>query len=102
MKTHQNIRPLTLNKMSCRSLRVSYGVFPVKLAWKIIMEMVEWCTSRSVREGDMSVFVFVFVFVWKERRRKCTFSLYILAFFHFGSYILILPLLVPKPIKIQN
>ena len=29
---------------------------------------------------------------------KCTFSPYILAFFHFSSYIFILPLLVPKPI----
>ena len=33
------------------------------------------------------------------KRCKCTFSSYILAFFHFGSYILILPLLVPKPIN---
>ena len=32
-------------------------------------------------------------------RRKCTFSPYILAFFHFDPYILILPLLVPKPIN---
>ena len=32
-------------------------------------------------------------------RHKCTFSSYILTFFHFGPYILILPLLVPKPIN---
>ena len=34
-------------------------------------------------------------------RRKCTFSPYILTFFffHFSPYILILPLLVPKPIN---
>ena len=32
-------------------------------------------------------------------RRKCTFNPYILTFFHFGPYILILPLLVPKPIN---
>ena len=31
--------------------------------------------------------------------RKCTFSPYILAFFHFSPYILILPLLVPKSIN---
>ena len=31
--------------------------------------------------------------------RKCTFSPYILAFFHFRLYILILPLLVPKLIN---
>ena len=31
-------------------------------------------------------------------RRKCTFSPYILTFFHFSPYILFLPLLVPKPI----
>ena len=30
---------------------------------------------------------------------KCTFSPYILTFFHFGPYILILPLLVPKSIN---
>ena len=30
---------------------------------------------------------------------KYTFSPYILTFFHFGPYILILPLLVPKPIN---
>ena len=32
-------------------------------------------------------------------RRKCTFSPYILIFFHFGPYIFILQLLVPKPIN---
>ena len=32
-------------------------------------------------------------------RRKCIFSLHILAFFHFSPYILILPLLVPKLIN---
>ena len=32
-------------------------------------------------------------------RRKCTFSSYILTFFHFSPYILILPLLVSKPIN---
>ena len=32
-------------------------------------------------------------------RCKCTFSPYILTFFHFRPYILILPLLVPKPIN---
>ena len=39
--------------------------------------------------------------IWFEWMRKCTFSLYILTFFffHFGPYILILPLLVPKPIN---
>ena len=31
--------------------------------------------------------------------RKCTFSPYILNFFHFSLYILFLPLLVPKPIN---
>ena len=31
-------------------------------------------------------------------RRKCTFNLYILTFFHFSPYILFLPLLVPKSI----
>ena len=31
--------------------------------------------------------------------RKCTFSPYILVFFHFGPYIFISPLLVPKPIN---
>ena len=31
--------------------------------------------------------------------RKCTFSPYILTFFHFGPYILILSFLVPKPIN---
>ena len=34
-----------------------------------------------------------------KNRRKYTFSFYILTFFHFGPYILILPLLVPKPIN---
>ena len=34
------------------------------------------------------------------RRCKCTFSPYILTFFHLGPYILILPLLVPKPINV--
>ena len=32
-------------------------------------------------------------------RCKCTFSPYIFHFFHFGPYILFLPLLVPKPIN---
>ena len=31
-------------------------------------------------------------------KRKCTFSPYILTFFHFSPYILFLPLLVPKSI----
>ena len=35
----------------------------------------------------------------QKKRRKCTFSPYILVFFHFSPYILILPLLVPKPIN---
>ena len=35
------------------------------------------------------------IFHW----RKCTFSLYILHFLHFGPYILFLLLLVPKPIN---
>ena len=34
--------------------------------------------------------------------RKCTFSPYILAFFHFGLYIFISPLLVPKPINMWH
>ena len=34
-----------------------------------------------------------------KERRKYTFSPYILHFFHFGPYILFLPLLVPKPIN---
>ena len=33
---------------------------------------------------------------------KYTFSPYILAFFHFGPYIFILPLLVPKPINVWH
>ena len=37
--------------------------------------------------------------ITKSKRRKCTFSLHILHFFHFGPYILFLPLLVPKPIN---
>ena len=37
--------------------------------------------------------------LWIFCRRKCTFSPYILTFFHFNSYILFLPLLVPKPIN---
>ena len=32
-------------------------------------------------------------------RHKCTFSPYILTFFHLSPYIFILPLLVPKPIN---
>ena len=32
-------------------------------------------------------------------RLKYTFNPYILTFFHFGPYIFILPLLVPKPIS---
>ena len=40
-------------------------------------------------------FILVFINIW----RKCTFSPYILTFFHFGPYIFILPLLVPKPIN---
>ena len=39
-----------------------------------------------------SIYIFFF---W----RKCTFSSYILTFFHFGPYILILQLLVLKPIN---
>ena len=35
----------------------------------------------------------------EESRHKCTFSPYILTFFHFSSYILILPFLVPKSIN---
>ena len=34
-----------------------------------------------------------------KKKRKCNFSLYIFIFFHFDPYILILPLLVPKPIN---
>ena len=35
-------------------------------------------------------------------RRKCTFGHYILHFFHFGPYILFLPLLAPKPINVWH
>ena len=34
--------------------------------------------------------------------RKCTFSPYILTFFHFGPYILFLLLLAPKPISASH
>ena len=34
--------------------------------------------------------------------RKCTFNPYIFHFFHFGPYILFLPLLVPKPINVSH
>ena len=36
---------------------------------------------------------------YNQSRRKCIFSPYILAFFYFGPYIFILPLLIPKPIN---
>ena len=37
---------------------------------------------------------------WNSQvRRKCTFSPYILTFFHFSPYILFFPLLVPKSIN---
>ena len=40
-----------------------------------------------------------FVHLFIKKRCKCTFSSYILLFFHFGLYILFLPLLVPKLIN---
>ena len=40
--------------------------------------------------------VFIFIELMKLARRKCTFSPYILNFFHFSPYILFFPLLVPK------
>ena len=40
--------------------------------------------------------MYVCMYVYK---RKCTFSPYILAFFHFSPYIFILLFLVPKPIN---
>ena len=43
----------------------------------------------------LCVVLFCFVLFWC----KCTFSFYILYFFHFDSYILFLPLLIPKPIN---
>ena len=48
------------------------------------------------------IFIYVDILTYDNiisSRRKCTFSPYILVFFHFGPYILILPLLVPKPIN---
>ena len=42
------------------------------------------------------IFICVYTYIW----RKCTFSPYILTFFHFNLYILFLPLLVPKSINI--
>ena len=51
----------------------------------------------SICQPCLSLFQLLnsFFFFW----RKCTFSPYILAFFHFSPYILILPLLVSKPIN---
>ena len=39
------------------------------------------------------------IIVIEESKHKCTFSPYILTFFHFSPYIFILPLLVSKPIN---
>ena len=42
----------------------------------------------------------IYIYIWIINIwRKCTFSSYILTFFHFSHYILILSLLVPKPIN---
>ena len=69
MKTHQNIRALTLNKMRCRSLRGSYGVFPTKLVRKkISVEVVE--TGGSVIEGEISVCLCLCEKKEKRRERR--------------------------------
>ena len=43
--------------------------------------------------------MYVCMYVYK---RKCTFSPYILVFFHFSPYIFILPFLVPKLINVLH
>ena len=50
----------------------------------------------KIKNVAMSLKVCLLIFSW----HKCTFSPYILAFFHFSPYILILPLLVPEPINV--
>ena len=46
-----------------------------------------------------SIFYMHLICLSNIHRRKYIFSPYILHFFHFSSYILFLPLLVPKPIN---
>ena len=55
--------------------------------------------SMSVYPHDCDAMLHDSLGVSKIVRRKCTFSPYILTFFHFSLYILFLPLLVPKPIN---
>ena len=59
---------------------------------------LKWEKNTTLAFNNIYIYQFFFlffIFSW----HKCIFSPYILTFFHFGPYILILPLLVPKPIN---
>ena len=77
-------------------------VGPMTWKIKVLQLWVTLCFSMEILWVSMQL-------LWKSYfnellvtlffRRKCTFSPYILTFFHFSPYILILPLLVFKPIN---
>ena len=72
-----------LSKEKAMEIEVREGIKEIRKQngkWKIIKD-------------NKHILIFIF---W----RKYTFSPYILTFFHFGPYILILPLLVLKSIKL--
>ena len=62
----------------------------------IILERYMVGVHTLPHEVSAYIYIYVCMYVYK---RKCTFSSYILTFFHFSHYIFILPLLVPKSIN---
>ena len=60
------------------------------------MSCVEVEVEVKVEEEQEEVLHFFFFFFFLC---KCTFSSYILTFFHFNAYVLFLSFLVPKPIN---
>ena len=63
----QKIRALILNKMGCRSLRGSYGAFPVKLVGRW---WLRWWSDAPVGEwGSVREEYCVFETKWKRKNR---------------------------------
>ena len=58
------------------------------------------CPSTHLSQSLLTIQKYKIMKITK--RRKCTFSPYILTFFHFSPYTLFFPFLVPKPINARH
>ena len=81
-------------QLACYNIRVTF--FKKKL-----YRSTTSCHSATEISVRIIIFPITF-FPYFNSRRKCIFSPYILTFFHFGPYIFISPLLVPKPINMWH